>query len=82
METYDMTLLKAGDVVHYLTHGEGKGFFMEIGTLKDDNLYEEGVEVQGEGWKQYVSKYFIQKIERGTEVLFKAPDYDKLMQEG
>ena len=67
--TYDVLQLKKGDIVHYYTHEKGK-FFIEKGTLHDDNLYVEGVEVHGNGWKQYVSKWFICKVERNEEVLF------------
>lgn len=65
----DVSILKKGDVVHYISVGKG-GFIMDIGTLVDDNLYTDGVEVRGDGWKQFVSKWFICKVERRGEVIF------------
>lgn len=65
----DVTSLKSGDVIHYLTHEKGK-FLIEKGVLKGDNIYDEGVKVHGEDWKQYVSKYFINKVERDDELVF------------
>lgn len=58
-----------GDVVYYYGHDNGE-FLVDKGTLKDDNIYSDGVEVYGEGWKQYVSKWFICKVERNEEVIF------------
>lgn len=65
----DVTNLKSGDVIHYLTHEKGN-YFIEKGVLKGDNIYDEGVKVHGEDWKQYVSKYFINKVERNSELIF------------
>jgi hypothetical protein len=74
---YDVSILKKGDVVHYTAHEGGK-FFIEKGTLTEDNLYSDGVEVHGEGWKQYVSKWFICKVERNDNVIYESEDYLKL----
>lgn len=65
----DVSILKKGDLVSYYHHENGK-FYVEQGVLKDDNLYSDGVEVHGNDWKQYVSKWFICKVERGDEILF------------
>lgn len=65
----DVTMLKKGDLLHYYNHNEGE-FIIDKGTLKEDNLYSDGVEVHGNGWKQYVSKWFICKVERNGEVIF------------
>jgi len=65
----DVLALLKGDIVYYYCHENGN-FMIENGTLKEDNLYEEGAKVHGEGWKQYVSKYFICKVERNGVVIF------------
>lgn len=65
----DVTNLKSGDVVYYFNYDKGE-YLLDKGVLKDDNIYDEGVKVHGEDWKQYVSKYFINKVERNGEVLF------------
>lgn len=65
----DVKGLKNRDVIHYLTHDKGE-YFIEKGVLKGDNIYDEGVRVHGEDWKQYVSKYFINKVERNGELVF------------
>lgn len=80
MDKFDVLDIQAGDIIYYLAHEDGK-FYMEKGSVKEDNIYEQGVEVHGDGWHQYVSKYFIQKIERGDQTIYKTPDFDKLIEE-
>jgi hypothetical protein len=72
METdnIDPTTLQKGDVVHYYTGLTSK----YIGTVKEDNLYKDGIEVVGDGWKQYVGKWFIFKVERDGKVIFSKDD--------
>ena len=65
----DVTTLVKGDIVHYYNTGD-EGFLIDKGVLKEDNLYNDGVEVHGEDWKQYVGKWFICKVERNGEVIF------------
>lgn len=65
----DVSTLSKGDVVYYFHHKNGK-FYIENGVLKEDCIYKDGVELHGEGWKQYVSKWFVCKVERNGEVLF------------
>lgn len=68
----DVTELSKGDIVHYYNAGEN-GFCIDKGLVKEENLYIDGVEVVGEDWKQYVSKYFICKVERDGEIIFELP---------
>lgn len=65
----DVYILQAGDIVYYTIVENGE-LMIEKGLVKYDNLYNEGVTVYGEGWKQYVSKWFIIKVERGGEVVY------------
>lgn len=65
----DVSILIKGDLVHYYNNEDGK-FIVDKGSLNEDNLYSDGVEVHGEGWKQYVSKWFICKVERNGDILF------------
>lgn len=67
--TCDVAILEKGDVIHYHNIDRGK-FIIDVGTLNGDNIYDEGVQVHGEDWKQYVSKYFINKVERNGEIIF------------
>ena len=69
VENFDVTTLIKGDVIHYYAHENGK-FFIEQGNVKEDNIYSDGVEVHGDGWKQYVSKYFICKVLRNDKIIF------------
>ena len=68
-KTCDVSALKEGDLIHYYNYDNGK-FLIDKGTVKEDNLHSDGVDVAGEGWKQYVGKWFICKVERDDEVLF------------
>lgn len=78
--------LQVGDVVYYLGHENGV-FCLEQGTVKEENYHVEGVQVHGEvsekfpkGWKQYVSKWFIQKVVRNGAVIFQT-NSNKQMEE-
>ena len=66
---FDVTTLKIGDIVNYFAHDNGK-YFAEQGEIKSENIYKVGVEVHGEGWKQYVGKWFINKVLRNGIVIF------------
>lgn len=68
-KVFDVTTIERGDVVYYLTRENGR-FIIETGLVKDSNYHKDGVEVVGDGWKQYVSKWFICKVERSGEVIF------------
>lgn len=68
-EPCDVSILDNGDIVHYYSHENGK-FFIDKGVLKEDSFYSDGVKVHGGGWIQYVSKWFICKVEREGEILF------------
>jgi len=65
----DVSILKNGDIVYYYNIDNGKAI-IDQGTVKEDNWYTDGVEVHGEDWKQYVSKWFICKVERDGKILF------------
>lgn len=66
---FDVTTLKTGDIVNYFAHENGK-YFIEQGEVREENLYKDGVEVHGEGWRQYVGKWFIDKVTRNGIVIF------------
>lgn len=71
--TIDPSILKKADVVHYYGYAEVEGKLtsvVEVGTVKEDNIYKDGVDVHGDGWRQYVGKWFIVKVERDGKVLF------------
>jgi hypothetical protein len=68
-ETFDVTTLTGGEEVHYLNRDKGE-FLVDQGTVKGENLYKDGVTVYGEGWKQYVGKWFIVKVVKDGKVLF------------
>ena len=38
--------------------------------VKSENIYKDGVEVHGEGWKQYVGKWFIEKVIRNEKIIY------------
>lgn len=65
----DITTLKEGDIIHYYNRDNGK-FLIDKGTIKEEGLHSDGVDVYGEGWTQYVSKWFICKVERDDRVFF------------
>lgn len=69
---FNMADIKSGDRIFYLTCEKEKGFFEEQGIVKEDNLYAEGVEVYGDGWKQYVGQWFITKILRDDKIIWEA----------
>jgi len=66
---FDVTTLKIGDIVNYFAHDNGK-YFIEQGEVRSENIYKDGVEVYGEGWKQYVGKWFINKVIRNEKVIY------------
>jgi hypothetical protein len=66
-EAIDPSILKDGDVVHYYSGLDSA----DVGVVEGDNIYTDGVEVKGEGWKQYVGKWFIFKVERNGQVFYK-----------
>ena len=66
---FDVTTLKTGDIVYYLAH-ENRNYFIEQGEVRNENIYKDGVEVHGEGWRQYVGKWFINKIIRNEKVIY------------
>lgn len=76
-EYFDMKEIKAGDIIEYLTIEGEKGAFIERGIAQEDNLYEDGVFVQGDGWKQYVGKWFMQNVVRDGISIWKADNYDE-----
>lgn len=63
MTVCDVSILKSGDSVYYYNRDNGE-FIIDKGIIKEDNIYSDGVEVHGDEWKQYVSKWFICKVER------------------
>ncbi|MMZ45720.1 hypothetical protein D3C75_410270 [compost metagenome] len=71
-ERVDVTQLKDGDEVHYLGHSDKTPFkaIIETGLVKGDNIYNEGVFVYGDDWKQYVSMWFIVKVCRNGETIY------------
>lgn len=73
--TVDVTTLIAGDRVYYYNLDEKGNAFLDSGDVKDTNPYSEGVDVfgtyeNGQTWRQYVSKYFVCKVEREGMVIF------------
>lgn len=72
MNLLDVKNLKTNDIVKYLNHENGK-FYIEIGVVKSENLYEDGVTVYDidEQWKQYVGKWFIEEVTRDGDVIYK-----------
>lgn len=70
---FNVSGLVKGDVVFYYHHENGS-FYIESGTLAEDNIYEQGVEVHGDGWKQHVGKWFINKVERNGVVIYQNED--------
>jgi len=72
--------LRDGDIVFYSNFDMGK-FLIDKGTVKGDDCYRDGVEVHGDGWKQYVSKYFIVKVVRNKAVIFIDENYSDLFKE-
>lgn len=66
---FDVTTVEIGDIINYFTHENGK-YFVEQGEVRSENLYKDGVEVRGEGGKQYVEKWFISKVIRNGNVIF------------
>ena len=66
---FDVTTLKIGDIVNYFAHDNGN-YFIEQGEVRSENIYKDGVEVHGEGWRQYVGKWFINKIIRNEKVIY------------
>ena len=67
---FDVTIMHKGDVISYFTHDNGR-YFIEQGEVRSENPYKDGVEVYGDGWRQYVGKWFINKVVRNGEVIFK-----------
>lgn len=68
-EYVEINIIKEGDIIYYLNHEDGD-FYIESGFIIGENHYIDGVQVHGDGWSQYVSKYFITKVERDGEVIF------------
>ena len=76
MNLLDVKNLKTNDIVKYLSHEEGKSFFIETGIVKSENLYEDGVtvyDIDGQ-WKQYVGKWLIEEVIRDGDVIYKKED--------
>lgn len=69
-QTINVESLLAGDIVKYYNIDEHGEAYIETGTVKNNNIYNDGVEVYGEDWKQYVGKWFIQRVERNGIVIF------------
>jgi hypothetical protein len=67
-DCYDVTIIKDGDIIMF--HKFDKGWIIEKGIVKGDNCYEDGVTVYGDGWKQYVGKWFIVSIERAGKLIY------------
>lgn len=65
----EVDTLQAGDVVRYYNF-DGE-FKMDEGVVNEDNIYKDGVEVHGDGWKQYVGKWFIDEVIRDNKTIFK-----------
>lgn len=68
-EICEISTLKQGDLIYYYNHENGE-FIIDKGTVKAEGFHSEGVDVFGEGWTQYVSKWFICKVVRDDEVVF------------
>lgn len=68
---FDVKQLAAGDIVTYVgTEAYIKGE-LSVGVVRSDDCpYEDGVTVYGPGWKQYVNKYMIIKVDRPAQALF------------
>jgi hypothetical protein len=73
LTTFDVTTVEIGDIIHYFHYEDGR-HYIEQGEVKSGNLYTDGVEVYGEDWKQYVGKWFINKVVRNGEVIFEQED--------
>lgn len=72
-EAFDVSTAEAGDKVTYLYPTNDPGY--EVGYVRSSTSYTEGITVHesltGEStWKQYVSMFFIIKVERNGEVIF------------
>ena len=66
---FDVTTLKIGDIVNYFAHDNGN-YFIEQGEVRSENIYKDGVEVHGEWWRQYVGKWFIDRVIRDGKVIY------------
>ncbi|MNB67085.1 hypothetical protein D3C75_135680 [compost metagenome] len=68
---FDVKELADGDIVTYVgaeAYLDGK---LSVGIVRgDDCPYEDGVTVYGPGWRQYVNRFMIVKVERPVQVLF------------
>lgn len=60
----DVTILESGDIVFYYNLDDNGKAIMDRGEVRGGNPYIDGVTVYGDGWKQYVSKWFISEVER------------------
>lgn len=61
---------QVGDKIFYYNTTVDGDFILDVGEVREDNLYEDGIEVCGDGWKQYISKFFIARVERNNVVIF------------
>ncbi|MEK4669179.1 hypothetical protein [Niallia sp. FSL R7-0271] len=66
----DVSTLKENDIVRYYNFDNGK-FLIDEGIVKSDNIYKDGIEVHGDGWKQYVGKWFISEVIRNNQTIYK-----------
>lgn len=62
--------LKDGDVVYYFNLDNKGNSFVDNGGVRGENPYKDGVTVYRDGWKQYVSKWFISRVEREGGIIF------------
>lgn len=73
METsnyFDVTSVREGDRIFYYNTSADGDCILDVGNVRGNNIYTDGVEVYGDNWKQYVSKYFIARVERDNKVIF------------
>jgi hypothetical protein len=68
-KVFDVTTVVKGDKIDYYSFNE-KEAIIDSGVVKKDNYYTDGVEVYGDDWKQYVSKWFICRVTRDGIVIF------------
>lgn len=75
-DVFDVTSVEKDDVIRYYNYDQGK-FLIDSGVVKGVNSYFDGVDVFGEGWRQYVSKFMICQVIRNGEVIFQQEDCQK-----
>lgn len=74
-DCFDAREAKDGDVVTYFSSGLGE---VSTGVVRGDNPYSDGVDVYGDGWKQYAGKWFILKVVRAGAVIYQKKDAEEM----